>query len=67
MNNMDAKKLRDLSTEELLKKIDEDKTELFNLRMQSANGTLEKPHMINELRKEVARAKTILKERELNK
>ena len=62
---MDAKKIRDLSTEEIIKKIEENKAELFNLRFQAATGNLEKPSRINELRKEVARMKTILREREL--
>lgn len=67
MNNMDVKEIRKLSTEELLKKIETDKEELFNLRFQSASGNLEKPSRIGELRKEVARMKTIIRERELNK
>ena len=44
----------------------EAKEELFNLRFQQATGNLEKPSRINELRKLVARMKTVLKERELN-
>ena len=64
---MDTKKIRELSTEEIVKKIDENKEELFNLRFASANGTLEKPSRIGELRKEIARMKTIIRERELNK
>ena len=64
---MDAKKIRDLSTEEIIKKIEENKEELFNLRFAQATGNLEKPSRINELRKLVARMKTILRERELNK
>ena len=64
---MDTKKIRDLSTEEIIKKIEEDKEELFNLRFQAATGNLEKPSRINELRKEVARMKTIIRERELQK
>lgn len=64
---MDAKKIRDLSTEEIIKKIEENKEELFNLRFAQATGNLEKPSRINELRKEVARMKTIVRERELQK
>ena len=64
---MDAKKIRDLSTEEIIKKIEENKAELFNLRFQAATGNLEKPSRITELRKEVARMKTIIRERELQK
>ena len=62
---MKAKELRELTTEELLKKEDELRTELYNLRFQSAVGNLEKPSRIKELRKLVARMKTILREREL--
>ena len=63
---MTNKEIRDLSNEELLSKIEEAKQELFNLRFQQATGSLEKPSRINELRKLVARMKTILRERELN-
>jgi large subunit ribosomal protein L29 len=58
--------LRKLSDEELNKKIIETKEELFTKRMQQANGTLEKPVELRTLRRDVARMKTILKERELN-
>ena len=64
---MDAKEIRNLSTEEIIKKIENNKEELFNLRFSQATGNLEKPSRINELRKLVARMKTILRERELNK
>ena len=59
------KDIRDLSTEEINKKIAEYKEELFNLRFNQATGNLEKPSRIRELRKLVARMKTILREREL--
>jgi large subunit ribosomal protein L29 len=58
--------LRELSTEELTKKVAEYKEELFNLRFSQATGNLEKPSRIKELRKLVARIKTIIRERELN-
>ena len=64
---MTNKEIRDLSNEELLSKIEETKQELFNLRFQQATGSLEKPSRITELRKLVARMKTILRERELTK
>ena len=56
---------RKLSSADLLKKIEESKAELFNLRFNQAKGNLEKPSRIRELRTLVARAKTILREREL--
>ena len=62
---MTNKEIRELSNEEILSKIEEAKEELFNLRFQQATGSLEKPSRINELRKLVARMKTILREREL--
>ena len=63
---MTNKEIRELSTEEILSKIEEYKEELFNLRFQQATGSLEKPSRIHELRKLVARMKTIVRERELN-
>ena len=60
---MKTNELRKLTTEELTKKVQENKEELFNLRMQKATGALEKPSRIHELRKEVARINTILNER----
>ena len=59
--------LRKLTTEELNNKIKENKEELFNLRFQQATGNLEKPGRLKDLRKEVARMKTIIRERVLNK
>ena len=63
---MKIEDLRKLSDEELNKKIFDTKEELFTKRMQQANGTLEKPVELRTLRRDVARMKTILKERELN-
>ena len=60
------KEIRDLTNEEITKKIEEYKEELFNLRFSQATGTLEKPARIRELRKLVARMKTVLRERKLN-
>ena len=62
---MKNSEIRELTNEEILKKIDEYKEELFNLRFSQATGNLEKPSRIKELRKLVARMKTILREREL--
>lgn len=59
------KDIRELTNEEIVKKIEEYKEELFNLRFSQATGSLEKPSRIGELRKLVARMKTILREREL--
>jgi len=62
---MTNSEIRELSNEQITKKIEETKEELFNLRFQQATGSLENPSRINELRKLVARMKTILREREL--
>jgi large subunit ribosomal protein L29 len=59
-----VKELRALSNEELETKIKEAKKELFDLRLKQSTGSLEKPSKIRELRKNVARMQTILKERE---
>ncbi len=64
---MKSEELRKLSTEELQNKIKENKEELFNLRFQQATGNLEKPVRLRELRKQVAKMKTIIRERELEK
>lgn len=62
---MKVNEIRDLTTEEIVKKVNETKQELFNLRFQQATGSLEKPSRIRELRKLVARMKTIIREREM--
>ena len=48
---MKIKEIRELTTEELLNKIEELKEELFNLRFANATGNLEKPSRIKEIRK----------------
>jgi len=63
---VDIKEIRKLSDTDLKTKIRETKEELFTKRMQQANGTLEKPTELRTLRKNVAKMKTILKERELD-
>ena len=62
---MKVKEIRELSSKEIKEKIVSSKEELFNLRFQQATGTLEKPSRIKDLRHEVARMKTVLREREL--
>ena len=64
---MEIKEIRNLSTEEIIKKIENNKEELFHLRFSQATGNLEKPSRIPELRKEIARMKTVIRERELQK
>ena len=62
---MKTNEIRKLTTEEINKKIVESKEELLKLRFKQATGSLENPARIRELRKDVARFKTILKEREI--
>ncbi|MFK7697355.1 50S ribosomal protein L29 [Paenibacillus sp. HJGM_3] len=62
---MKASEFRNLTTAELEHKISGFKEELFNLRFQLATGQLDNPVRLRELRKEIARAKTIIREREL--
>ena len=62
---MKANNIRNLSTVEIQTKVNELKDELFNLRFQLATGQLDNPMRIREVRKDIARAKTILREREL--
>ena len=62
---MTAQEIRKLSNEEILEKIKYGKSELLNLRMQNARGSLEKPAQIGALKKDIARMMTILKEREM--
>lgn len=65
VTQMKANKLRDLTVDELVRKVDNLKEELFNLRFQMATGQLENPMRIKEVKKDIARAKTILREREI--
>ncbi|HSB33199.1 MAG: 50S ribosomal protein L29 [Nitrospirota bacterium] len=58
-----ARELRDLSNEELQAKTADLKKELFNLRVQQAMGQIENPMRLRSLRKDIAKAKTVLKEK----
>mgnify|MGYP000910287809 FL=1 len=62
---MKANKFRDMTQDELNQNLTELKSELFNLRFQLATGQLENPMRIREVKKDIARVKTILREREL--
>lgn len=63
---MKAKELRNKSVDELNKSVGDLKTELFNLRFQLATGELDNPMRINTVKKDIARVKTVIRERELN-
>jgi len=60
-----ANKLRELTDEELLRRIHDFRDELFNLRFQLATNQLDNPMRLKEVRKNIARAQTVLREREL--
>jgi len=60
---MKTQELRDLSNDELQAKAVELKKELFNLRVQQAMGQIENPMRLRTLRKDIAKAKTVLKEK----
>lgn len=62
---MKANEIRDLTTAEVEQNVKSLKEELFNLRFQLATGQLENPARLREVRKSIARAKTVLREREL--
>ncbi|NMA99907.1 MAG: 50S ribosomal protein L29 [Firmicutes bacterium] len=63
---MKAKDIRELSANELEVRLGELKEELFNLRFQLATGQLDNPMRISAVRKDIARVKTVMRERELN-
>ena len=63
---MKAKELKNLSVEELAKKLDELKKDLFMLRMQLATNQLDNPMQIANVKKDIARVKTIIREKETN-
>ncbi len=63
---MKIKEIRNLTSEELQKKLNDTRTELFNLRFQHATGNLANPMLLNSLKKDIAKIKTVLTERELN-
>jgi len=62
---MKVKDLRDFSTSELEDKVLEFKQALFNLRFQAVTKQLENPKAISNLKKDIARAKTILAQRKM--
>ncbi len=62
---MKVNEIRDLTTEELDVKLSELKAELFNLRFQNATNQLDNPIKIADVKKNIARVKTVIREREL--
>lgn len=62
---MKVRELTDLTDDELARKLGESKDELFKLRFQLVTNQLENPNRIKEVRKNIARLKTVIREREL--
>jgi large subunit ribosomal protein L29 len=60
-----ATELRELPDEELLVRVEAAKEELFNLRFQLATGQLDNPSRLKEVRHDMARIMTVLREREI--
>lgn len=63
---MKINEIRSLTNDELNAKLVSVKAELFNLRFQHATGNLANPMLLNSLKKDIAKIKTVLTERELN-
>ena len=60
-----VREIRDLGEVELMEKLESLKEELFNLRFQLATGQLDNPMRIKQVRHEIARILTVLREREI--
>ena len=63
---MKAKELKNLSVEDLNKKLNELKKDLFMLRLQHATNQLDNPMQLANVKKDIARIKTIIREKETN-
>ena len=63
---MKPNEIREMSTEDLQAKIDELTRERFNLRFRSATESIENPMRFRDLRRDIARMQTILREKEAN-
>lgn len=61
---MKASNVRELNNEQLVQKLTDLKKELFNLRLSHATGQLNNPLALNNVKKDIARVKTVLRERE---
>ena len=62
---MKANEIRKMSREDLNNKVNELKNELFNLRFRLATGQLDNPSSIKSVKRDIAKVKTIIREREL--
>ncbi len=64
---MKLEKMREMTETELHNEVKKLKNELFNLRFQHVTGQLENPIKMRDVKKEIARVKTIIREKELKK
>jgi large subunit ribosomal protein L29 len=62
---MYASEIRNLSRAEIARRLDEAHQEMFNLRFQKSTGQLKNTARLSEVRREIARLRTVLREREL--
>jgi len=62
---MDVRELRELPDDELRQELADHKEELFNLRFQAVTGQLDNPRRIKEVKREIARVLTVMREREI--
>ena len=62
---MEMKKIREMSEAELNAELNKMKKDLFNLRFQHVTGQLENPILLRQTRRDIARVKTIIKEKEI--
>ncbi|MDD5496618.1 MAG: 50S ribosomal protein L29 [Candidatus Omnitrophica bacterium] len=60
---MKANELRNMTADEIKMKVDSLKKELYNLRTEAEAGRVEKPHKIKDVRKDIARCETVLREK----
>ncbi|MEY3020555.1 MAG: hypothetical protein RLZZ272_1539 [Actinomycetota bacterium] len=62
---MTPSELRELPDDELLQRFAEGKEELFNLRFQNVTGQLDNPRRLQQVKREIARVLTVMREREI--
>lgn len=62
---MKAREIHDMTNDELATKLVSLKEELFNLRFRHATGQLENPNVLKTVKKDIARVKTVIREREI--
>ena len=63
---MEMRKMREMTEAELTTEVKKLKQELFNLRFQHVTGQLENPIKMRDIKKDIARVKTVLREKEIN-